>query len=367
MSTLILRPDAVRSNPLPFAATPHVLNEDARLTPRDIRVANAILKYARTEPSCYPSNRTLAADCHCCVRTVQYALADLRDAGWLRIEQGADGRVIWITWREGGGQVDDATPCNEPRDPVQPLAGPPCNELHTPPCNGLHPKKKQGDQEERNVTNLPLPEGNAASPGMPQEPRPEPPTAPVPSGPVRPLLDELKAIPGADGPKVRSLAWRLAHHLKDVASIGFFVMVLGLVAQGLAPVERLLAAFRVADRSRGKAQKPGAIFAWTWKDWTPPPLPSTINRPVYYQAPRPPEPRLEPAPPSSPPPELMPPGVTPPEMVPPRAARPSRRTIAEETIRQWETWASQPGFYLQEHARKKLAEYREQEPAPDEP
>jgi hypothetical protein len=146
------------------------------------------------------------------------------------------------------------------------------------------------------VTGAPLPETTTASPRRPQEPRPEAPTAPRPSTPVRPLQEDLKALPGAEAPRVRSLAWRLAHHLTDVASIGFFVGVLGLVATGSAPLQRLLDAFHVADRSRGGVRKPGAIFAATWSGWTPPPLPSAINRPAYYQAPAAP-----PAPPPPPP------------------------------------------------------------------
>jgi hypothetical protein len=86
------------------------------------------------------------------------------------------------------------------------------------------------------------------------------------------------------------------HHLTDVASVAFFALVLGLVATGSAPLQRLLGAFRVADRSRGGVRKPGAIFAATWSGWTPPPLPSAIDRPAYYQAPVPPPPPPPPPP-----------------------------------------------------------------------
>ena len=102
--------------------------------------------------------------------------------------------------------------------------------------------------------------------------------------PLRPLNEELKTIPGADQSRVRAIAWRLAHHLTDLASVAFFVLVLGRGAAGSAPVERLLAAFRAGSKAKGRAQKPGAIFAWTWKNWQPPPKPSEINRPVYYRA-----------------------------------------------------------------------------------
>ena len=117
--------------------------------------------------------------------------------------------------------------------------------------------------------------------------------------------------------------------------MAFFTLVLGLVAKGAAPLQRLLDAFRVADRSRGSVRKPGAIFASTWSGWTPPPLPSEINRPTYSQAPAP-------TPRPGPPPEPEP---------------PSREAISEETLRDFETWASLPRHPLAGYARKVLAAY----------
>ena len=219
-------------------------------------------------------------------------------------------------------------------------------------CQGTSKRRCQENktkgEENRNVTMPSFPEKITSPPPAPAPapltpPAPPPPATPTPRmaqelppttptasrapQPVRPIRDELKALPGAEPSRVRSLAWRLAYHLKDVASIGFFIMVLGLVAKGLAPVERLLAAFVVADRSRGSARKPGAIFASTWNGWQAPPKPSEINRPVYYQATRPPEP------PPSPEPEPT-----------------SRETISEEMLCDWETWASMPRHPLAGYA-----------------
>ena len=185
------------------------------------------------------------------------------------------------------------------------------------PVRRRHTKREDPEGEERNVTIFPpireqeqplscrtglpvrTPGPEAAAP-CPQQPptdgpttpqvassRTTPPTGPAtPPGPPRPLKDEFRTLPGAAPDRVRSLAWRLAHHLRDTASVGFFVMVLSLVAAGSAPVDRLLAAYVAADRSRGKAQKPGAIFVSVWSGWQPPLRPSEINRPVYYQADR---------------------------------------------------------------------------------
>ena len=57
----------------------------------------------------------------------------------------------------------------------------------------------------------------------------------TPQGPVRPLRDEFKSLPGSTPNRVRELAWRLAHRLGDACSIGFYVMVLTLVSTGAVP------------------------------------------------------------------------------------------------------------------------------------
>ena len=185
----------------------------------------------------------------------------------------------------------------------------PCADERTPRAPA-HTNKEDLVEEERNVTIFPpireqeqplsyrtglpvrTPGPGAPAPCSQQPPtdgpmtpqvafvHATPPTGPAtPPGPPRPLQDELKAIHGAGQSQIRAIAWRLAHHLRDTASVGFFVMVLSLVAAGSAPVERLLAAYVAADRSKGKAQKPGAIFVATWSGWQPPLKPSEINRP----------------------------------------------------------------------------------------
>jgi hypothetical protein len=103
----------------PFAALPHDLREDPALRGRDKAplLAAALLEYARGKTSCWPSNRRLAEDLGCSPRTVQLALADLRRAGWVRVELGADtptGRRIVLMWREA-----DCAPSPAPVAPPQ--------------------------------------------------------------------------------------------------------------------------------------------------------------------------------------------------------------------------------------------------------
>jgi hypothetical protein len=98
----------------PFAALPHDLRKDPRLRRRDKAklLAAALLEYARGKTSCWPSNRRLADDLGCGERTVQLALGALRDAGWVRVEHGADtptGRLLVLVWRE----MDCAPPATD--------------------------------------------------------------------------------------------------------------------------------------------------------------------------------------------------------------------------------------------------------------
>jgi hypothetical protein len=99
--------------------------------------------------------------------------------------------------------------------------------------------------------------------------------------PVRPILEELKTIPGADAGRVRVVANRLAAWLMDLASLGYYISVLAKTAAGVIPIEQLIAAFKAGDRAKESARRPGAIFCWTMANYVKPPLPSQINQPVY--------------------------------------------------------------------------------------
>src|SRR4051812_15185070 len=102
LASIVRAKSPPRKTSLPFAALPHDLRKDPALRGHDKAklLAAALLEYARDKPSCFPSNRRLAEDLGCSPRTVQLALAALQRAGWIRVEQGGDGRRIWLTWRE---------------------------------------------------------------------------------------------------------------------------------------------------------------------------------------------------------------------------------------------------------------------------
>ena len=326
---------------VPFAALPHDIAADPRLSPTDLRVLAALLYYARQDPSCYPSDASIAARVHRHPGTVRRCLKRLEDLGYIHREfvqatpANPTGRLIHLTCTEPDWPRPEMVPTPERRctptperqctptperrctpTPERRRTPTPCADERTPRAPA-HTNRENPEGEERNVTIFPpireheqplscrtdlpvrTPGPRAAIP-CPQQPPTDgpmtpqvafvhatPPTGPAtPSGPPRPLKDEFRTLPGAAPDRVRALAWRLAHHLRDTTSVGFFVMVLSLVAAGSAPVERLMAAYVAADRSRGKAQKPGAIFVSVWSGWQPPLKPSEINQPVYYQADR---------------------------------------------------------------------------------
>jgi hypothetical protein len=120
-------PGAKTRSQLPFAALPHDLRKDPRLKGHRTAVvlAAALLEYARDSSHCWPSNRRLAEDLGVCQQTVRNALAALRTAGWVRIEQGAwnpTGRVIWLCWR---AELATPTPSNRLDPPHKPVGGDP--------------------------------------------------------------------------------------------------------------------------------------------------------------------------------------------------------------------------------------------------
>jgi DNA-binding Lrp family transcriptional regulator len=100
------RPTQARHQPTsvvrPFAALPHDLVADPKLTPTDKTVAAALLFWARGKASCWPSDSTIGARVGRSVGTVQRSLRRLEVAGWIRRERtdrNRTGRLIVLSWR----------------------------------------------------------------------------------------------------------------------------------------------------------------------------------------------------------------------------------------------------------------------------
>jgi hypothetical protein len=81
MSSIIVRPDPVRSKHEPFAAVPHAIAADPRLSATDVRIYAALLYFLRDRPSCCPTNADLGRRACRSVATVKRSLAALEAVG----------------------------------------------------------------------------------------------------------------------------------------------------------------------------------------------------------------------------------------------------------------------------------------------
>ena len=92
----------------PFAAVPHDVAADPRLTPTDLRVIAALLYYACSKPMCYPSDAGIAERVHKHPGTVRRCLKRIEDLGYIRREfvtatpDNPTGRLIHLTFTEPG-------------------------------------------------------------------------------------------------------------------------------------------------------------------------------------------------------------------------------------------------------------------------
>jgi hypothetical protein len=111
-------PRADRGSCAPFAALPHDIAADPHLSPTDVRVVAALLFYARSKASCWPSDRSIGLRVGRSVRTVQRALGRLQTLGL--VERSPDpgnptGRLLTLRHR-----------C---RTPTTPAAEPPASPV----------------------------------------------------------------------------------------------------------------------------------------------------------------------------------------------------------------------------------------------
>lgn len=112
MDGAIVRPQlslASRFSPVrPFAALPHDVAADPRLTPTDVSVLLALTFWARSKDHCWPSDKSVGVRVGRSPATVQRRLQHLESLGLIRrikSDSNRTGRVIRLVWRgadEGG-------------------------------------------------------------------------------------------------------------------------------------------------------------------------------------------------------------------------------------------------------------------------
>src|SRR3954467_13582145 len=95
------RPPDRRKTVVPFAALPHDIAADPRLTPTDVRVLLALLFWARSSPTCWPSDPSIGSRIGRSVGTLPRSprrLVDLAPIG-RRPDDNPTGRLIVLLWR----------------------------------------------------------------------------------------------------------------------------------------------------------------------------------------------------------------------------------------------------------------------------
>ena len=160
------RPDPGTKTQPPFAAIPHDIAADPRLSPTDLRVLAALLYYARQDPSCYPSDASIAARVHRHPGTVRRCLKRLEDLGYIRREfvqatpANPTGRLIHLTCTEPDWPRPEMVPTPERRctpTPERRCTPTPEHRAHPPRALMLgHPVRrrtpKENFQKKKNVT-----------------------------------------------------------------------------------------------------------------------------------------------------------------------------------------------------------------------
>jgi DNA-binding Lrp family transcriptional regulator len=262
------RPPGGRKAFLAYSAPPHDLVADPRLTPTDVRIAAALMFWARGKDHCWPSDRTIGARVGRSPGTVQRSLRRLEAAGWIRREKTAanrTGRLIVLAWRRAGAR------------PLPPMAreapAAPARDELTVALKGEAPKEPREASVERPRPEIPAPAPDAtpvrsaadlalawlasgdpilmaeASRRLaPPPPRLEPPTS------TGDLLSRIRESPA----HVAAAAELLSRELDDRKSWSGFHAACRRAWEGSIPTEALVTAHREA--TNGKARSPGALF-----------------------------------------------------------------------------------------------------------
>ena len=175
---------------IPFAAIPHDIAADPRLSPTDLRVLAALFYFARANTSCWPCDNSIAARVHRHPGTVRRSLRRLEDLGYIRREPSREnptGRLIHLTCREPDWK--------RPRQAPVPARG--ARGDRAPARGGRAPAHAEGDVivEGERTEELALPERSRPDPAPPPVDLPTP-TAAVPlqakvaaPAPAPPVID----------------------------------------------------------------------------------------------------------------------------------------------------------------------------------
>jgi hypothetical protein len=146
-------PPAAGAGGRPFAALPHDIAGDPRLSPTDVRVLLALTFWARGKASCWPSDRSIGTRIGRSPGTVQRSLRRLEGLGLIerrKTSDNATGRLLVLRWRSAPATAVSDPPAapareesGEKQSKIQPpgggmgLAGPPPPAEENPEASAL--------------------------------------------------------------------------------------------------------------------------------------------------------------------------------------------------------------------------------------
>jgi hypothetical protein len=294
-----------------FAALPHDIAGDPRVSPLGKTVLLALLFWARGKDHCWPSDASIGARVGRAVGTVQRALRQLEALG-LVVREKSDanrtGRLIRLAWLRAGDQSPLSSAREVPTSSARDEGDVIVKGDALKDGRNFAPERRRPDEPAAASDPIASPTPPAA-PALPLAPRPAPPvevpgltpaeqarlaelpeptrarvlellatgapilikearrllTPPAPREPSPesiPLADLLMSLPGRPD-RVASAAGRLARELGDHRSFGFYQSVSAAVSRRENPAEALVMA--LAEGLNPKSRRPGAVFASVWK------------------------------------------------------------------------------------------------------
>jgi Helix-turn-helix domain len=198
---------------LPFAAIPHGLASDRRLSPTDRLTVTALLYWALGATQCTMSNRRLAGYVGCSVSTIERSLRSLKQFGYIRTEKvrptesNMTGRVIHLLWVAAPELIPDPPARGRVRHQrgTRSIVGE--GEGPSPARVKQDPERKKEDDGQEVVV-IEVLSREPEDPRPIEEPAPE---APPALAAIDPALVELIDQAGLDEATRRELASHLPH------------------------------------------------------------------------------------------------------------------------------------------------------------
>ena len=265
-----------------FARIPHFIGRDRRLSLAARALVLALEFHGHTQPTCFPSNGSLADYLGTNERSVKRYLVELNRVGYVRLETvkpyrgNMTGRVIHLVWNEA-----TTNGRNLPDGVIGVLVGGDATVLPSPPeqndrighqrptggvttvLGGRTPLsyKEEGnyvpEEEERNVTcdghdTVASLEGTEESVPFPDS--------------LDSAWDRLPGFRGDD--LVNTMARWIAADLNDSGFKPIRKRV-AMVRDEIAPVKRLRDAYEAAMKADVGKSTPGSVFMANFRDWKP--------------------------------------------------------------------------------------------------